>query len=289
MPKLIIEGGNKLTGTIKVNGSKNSALPIIASTLLTREKCIIKNVPRIKDIETMLQILSKLGADVSWIDKNKVSICTKNVKNFIPNPDLVKKIRASVLLIGPLLARFGKIKLAQPGGCLIGARSLDTHLKIFKDIGTKIKLDKSFYYFELKNINNSNIILDEISVTATENILMLSVLSNKNIKIGLAACEPEVTDLINFLKKMGAKIKGKDSHFLEISGVKKLKGAKHKIIPDRIEAGTFLIAGAITGGHLIVDNIIVSHLDIFLNKLKEIGVKLKIMKKKIEVFPSNYL
>ena len=287
MSKFLIQGGQKLNGVISVSGSKNAALPIIAATLLTDQKCVIRNVPKIADIDVMLEILADLGAEIAWIGEHTLEINTKNVKSYTPNPVLVNSIRASVLFMGPLLMRFGKVKIAKPGGCLIGSRPLDTHLEAFADLGATIKNDGKFFNLEIKKIKNSYIALREISVTATENILMASCIASQNVTINLAACEPEVSDLANFLNKMGAAIKGIGSHKLEVSKCKKLKGIDYTIIPDRIEAATFIIAGAVTKGKLLIKNVIPEHLDYVLIKLRNIGVNFRVNKNSIEVLPNS--
>lgn len=286
MSKFIITGGRPLRGKINVSGAKNAALPIIAATLLTRKPCTITNVPRIGDVLVMLRILEKLGAQVEF-KNHTLKICTRNVKSYKPDIKLVGQLRASIVLLGALLARFGKAQIHYPGGCLIGARPLDTHLQAFKDLGAKIRSQGKIYYFELKHPRKKKIILAEMSVTATENILLACATSSDKNEIRLAACEPEIENLIDFLKKMGVKIKGKGTHNLEITGSSSLKSANIKIIPDRIEAATLVILGAATKSQIEIGNVNLDHLDMFLNKAKEVGINLQTRKNSIIIKPSQ--
>jgi UDP-N-acetylglucosamine 1-carboxyvinyltransferase len=288
LTRFIIRGGKPLKGEISVQGAKNAALPIIAATLLTNEECTIFNVPKIGDVEVMLQILKKLGAKIDF-QNNVLKICTRDVKSWQPDADLVGRMRASVLLIGPLLARFGKAKVHYPGGCLIGARPMDTHLDAFVNFGAEVKAYDKSYEIKLKSPKNKKIILKEASVTATENLLLAASLSQYTNEIRLAACEPEVEDLCNFLQKLGVRIKGKGTHFLLISGKQKLGKATHKIIPDRIEAATFTILAVVTKSRLKIKNINPDHLDVFIAKLREVGVCLKQMENYFIIEPSKKL
>ncbi len=288
MSKFIIQGGIPLRGEVRVSGSKNSALPILAATLLTNQECQISNVPDISDIQVMLEILKKLGAQIER-QGNKVKISAKNITNFKPDPTLVIQMRASVLLLGALLGRSNKVVLAHPGGCLIGPRPIDIHLDAVRKLGAEVKVRKGLYYITAKRLRGSKIVPRGLSVTATENILMASVLASGKTVIKLAACEPEVEDLAKFLKKMGAKIRGEGTHCLEVEGVGKLYGAKHNVIPDRIEAATYIIAGAATGGDVVVKDLNPDHLESFLNKLEEIGVKFNVGRNYVHVLPSERL
>lgn len=271
MTKFIIEGGKPLKGEISVSGAKNAALPIIAATLLTNKECIITNVPKISDVEVMLEILKRLGAEVDFRD-NAVKICTKNVKSWKPDIKLVGRMRASIVLVGPLLARFGKAKVHYPGGCLIGARPIDIHIEALKDLGAKIKVHNKGYDISLDPPKNKEIILKDISVTGTENILTVCALSSSRNKINIAAIEPEVQDLCDFLEKIGVKFEGRGTHNLTIIGKNNLVGARHKIIPDRIEAATFMILSIATKSSFKIKNVNLDHLDAFLAKLREMGV-----------------
>lgn len=274
--KFLIKGGSKLRGEIDVLGSKNATTPILAATLLTDKECIIDNIPLIEDVFRLVEILKYLGAEVDFISERKIRVRAKNIDPEKLSEAKVGKLRSSVLLIGPILARFGKVKLQKPGGCFIGNRPLDAHLEAFVDMGAKIIQDGNYFNIELENKPQKEVVLREFSVTATENILMFSALLPQKTVIKIAAVEPHVQDLIDFLKGMGAKIKLLDSHTIEISGAKSLKGAKHRIIPDQIEAGTFLVLGGLVGSDVLVKNCRVDHLDLVLKKLKEFNVDLKI-------------
>lgn len=288
MTKFIIKGGRPLVGKIKVSGSKNAALPILAATLLTSNVCEISNVPWISDVQVMCEILKDLGAKVER-KGDLIRVSTKEVKSYKPSPSLVKKLRASVLLMGALLARFGKVLINHPGGDLIGARPIDIHLSGFRSLGVKISKRDDLYYLEAKKLIGQRIIPREESVTGTENILMAACRASGKTTIRLAACEPEVEDLANFLKKMGAKIRGEGTHQIETFGMKKLKGAKYSVIPDRIEVGTFALAAASTGGNVLIEGIKSSHLESFLWKLKEVGVNFKVGEDYLNIVPSHHL
>lgn len=275
MSQFIIEGGNPLSGTIKAGGMKNAATPIIAATLLTKEECILENIPRIRDVERMLEILKSLGSKIEWIGANELIISNKDVDLSDLDRKTVQSMRSSILLLGPLLARFGSVKIPEPGGCIIGSRPIDTHLYILEKLGAKIKRENGLYNFSGK-LKGTVIILPEFSVTATENAIMAACLAEGTTKIKIAAVEPHVEDLVNFLNSFGAKIKFIGNHVIQIEGVKKLSGGKYKIIPDQIEVGTFAIAGAVTKGEIAIENVIPEHLDIILLKLKNAGVNLEL-------------
>jgi UDP-N-acetylglucosamine 1-carboxyvinyltransferase len=273
MSNFIINGGKHLAGEIDVRGSKNATTPILAATLLTEEPCIIDNLPLIDDVLKMLEILKGLGAEVVFLDKRKVKITAKNIDPSLIRYDLVNKLRSSVLIVGPLLARFKKIKISHPGGCVIGARPLDTHLEAIKDLGATIESEENFYNIEQKSELNPEVILREFSVTATENILMAAALSDKKITLKIAAVEPHVMELAEFLKKIGIKIENPESHVFTIEGQKKLKGAEHFIGYDPIEAGTFLVMASLLGKDKIsVKNVPLKYMDLVMLKLKEFGV-----------------
>ena len=288
--KFVIKGGKKLNGEVEIGGSKNSAGAILAATLLTNEDCIIDNLPLVSDILSLLKILRKIGSKIEWLDKRKIKINNKDI--FPENLDFeeIGKSRISVLLLAPLFLRFKSFKFSHPGGDRIGLRPITSHLEGFKKMGAEISQNNQFYFFKRKKekIQGKEIIID-FSVTATENMMMVGTLAKGKTKIKLAAAEPQVQDLGNFLKKMGAKIKGLGTHEIEIEGTKKLKGAYHKIIPDPLEAGTFIIGAVITQGRVKVKNVIFDHLTSFLKKLKEIGVKMEMKKNSLILHPSPYL
>lgn len=271
--RFIIEGGNPLAGEIEVRGSKNAAGPILAATLLTDKECLIDNLPLIEDIFTLIEILKSMGVEIKEQGERKIKIkAGSGVNPAKMDFDKISKIRISVLLIGSLLPRFKSFKIAKPGGDRIGLRPISTHLEALKKLGANIEEKGNFYEIEAKNLQGKEIILKEFSVTATENLMMAAALARGKTIIKGAAAEPHIQDLGEFLKKMGVKIEGLGTHTIEIEGVEKLAGASHKIIPDPIEAGTLILASAITPGRVKIKNIIFDHLDIFLDKLKEIGV-----------------
>lgn len=284
-----IIGGKKLKGEITVQGSKNAATPILAATLLTREKCVISNIPLIEDVFKMLEILNSLGSEIEWIGKRKISI-----KNHSINPEkidfkLVKTIRSSILFFGSLAARFDNFRIYHPGGCKIGIRPMDTHFEALKKMGVGVNSKGKTYEILARKRKPAKIVLKEFSVTGTENAMILAASLPGKTVIKIAACEPHVVDLGKFLMAMGAKIQGLGTHTLEITGTKKLRGVKHEIIPDANEAATFLIMGVATGSPLQVKNAIENHLDLVLEKLREFGADFKISKKRITVIPAKRL
>lgn len=288
--KFIIEGGKKLEGEIEVRGSKNAAGAILAATLLTEKECLIDNLPLISDILNFIDILKEMGAEVEWLSERKVKIRTgKDVNPEKMDFEKVSKSRVSVLLIGGLLPRFKEFKISRPGGDRIGVRPITTHLQALKGLGVGIEEGGDFYYFKTQGLRAKEIILPEFSVTATENLMMSSVLTEGETIIKGAAQEPQVQDLGEMLLSMGAKIEGVGTHTLKIKGVKELKGSSHKIIPDLIEAGTFLVMGAGTGKKVRVKNLILEHLDSFLAKLQEIGVEFKKDNDSVEIFGATNL
>ena len=294
----LVEGRKNLRGEIETYGAKNAATPIIAATLLTKKKCLIKNVPRIKDVLTMLEILKTMGAKIEWQDKFSVLIENKNIDPEKMNLTLIGKLRSSVLLIGPLLARFKKLKITSPGGCLIGARSIKTHLEVFSQFGVKIRKTKEFFYFEIKNLKPKEIILPEQSVTATENALMFSSGIPGTSIIKLAAIEPYSQELILFLNKLGAKIKILPGfHTFVVSGTRKFKNASHFLIYDPIEAGTFFALSLSSQKRFIVNSVHLEFMDAIFLKIKEFGADLRIFSKKnskrgevrVEIIPPKIL
>lgn len=280
-----IIGGRKLGGKIDVKGSKNATTPILAATLLTKEKCIISNLPLIEDVFRMLEILESLGVEIKWLGKRKISVKAEKVSSNKLNLELVQKIRSSILLIGALSARLNNFKIAQPGGCIIGARPMSTHFSALEDMGVKIKKEGKLYKINSENKKSTDVVLNEFSVTGTENAMILAASIPGKTTIKIAAAEPHVEDLGKFLITMGAKIKGLGTHTLEIYGSKKLKGAKHEIIPDANEAATFLIMSLATKSRIRVINAKRDHLDLVLRKLEEFGAKFNFGKNYIEIIP----
>ncbi|MFA4880512.1 MAG: UDP-N-acetylglucosamine 1-carboxyvinyltransferase [Candidatus Doudnabacteria bacterium] len=287
MAKFIIQGGKKLNGEVTVQGAKNAATPILAASLLVQGSTVLENVPNILDVEKMKRILERLNMEVaSDFQSHRVQLNAMAVKSRSLNFPEVREMRSSILLVGPLLARFGRVKIPHPGGCHIGARSIDTHLDALRSLGVKIRHEKDCYVLETKALKGAEVVLEEFSVTATENLIMAAVAANGRTVIKLAASEPHVQDLARFLKQAGAKIQGAGTHTIVIEGVKTLRGVRHKIIPDMIEAGTLIIAGLITGGTVKVKNLDPGHLEIFLKKLEETGARLVVGKDYVQTLPS---
>ncbi len=297
--KLIIEGGKPLKGEIDVRGSKNAATPLLSATLLTPKPCILDNLPRITDVLRMIEIIEKMGADVSFLSDRKVRIEAKNIDPSKLDFDLVNKMRSSILLVGPLVARFGSLKIPHPGGCIIGSRSIDTHISGFERMGIKIeesgikkngaKQFNKYTFTSNGKIKGREIVLDEFSVTATENLLMAAVLAKGKTVIKTAAAEPHVQNLALFLRKMGAKIKGEGTHEIEVVGVDYLEGADHSIPYDYLEAGTFILLSIAAKGDVSVNNVPVDHLSLLLNKIKKFGGRIKTNKNSVRVRPGRAL
>lgn len=284
-----IEGGNKLSGEIQVRGSKNAAAPIIAATLLTSEPCVLSNVPLIEDIFKLLEILKSMGSEVEWLEERTVRITNKNIDPEKMDFELVKKIRLSILLLGALSARFEKFKLYHPGGCVLGARSVDTHMDALKRFGVHVEKDRNVYDVDASGKESGTVILKEFSVTATENAMMLAAgLPGKTV-IKIAACEPHVEDLGHFLQSMGARIEGIGTHTITIFGTKDLHGAEHTIIPDPIEAATFLVLGTVLKSPITVRNAREDHLELVLEKLREFGADFEVSEGAIRVIPTDDL
>ena len=288
-----IIGGKKLSGEIEVRGSKNATTPILAATLLTKEKCVISNIPLIEDVFRMIEIIESLGAKVSWKGERTVEIEAKNIDASKLDLVAVKQLRSSILLFGSLSGRLNSFKIPYPGGCAIGARSLDTHFDALSKMGVKVEEkeikigDKKSgcYLVDSSKRKNADVVLKEFSVTGTENAMMLAASMPRKTVIKIAAAEPHVEDLGRFLIKMGAKIKGLGTHTLEIWGKNNLKGAKHEIIPDANEAATFLIMGVATESPITVKNALINNLDLVIEKLREFGADFVIRKNSIKVIP----
>jgi UDP-N-acetylglucosamine 1-carboxyvinyltransferase len=278
MDKIIIEGGRRLAGEVAVSGSKNAALPILISSLLTAEPCVYQGVPHLVDINTTLKLLAGLGVSVdqeSWTgDSENLTICADQVKNFNASYDLVRTMRASFLVTGPLLARFGRAHVSTPGGCAIGTRPVNLHLKGLAAMGARIDQVHGYIEARADKLRGAKIYLDLPSVGATENLMMAASLAEGITVIENAAKEPEIDDLAAVLNKMGAKVEGAGSDIVQIEGVSSLHGVTHTVIPDRIEAASFVIAGAVTGGEVLIKNTRPTHLDAVLIKLRETGVSL---------------
>ncbi|WP_066633977.1 UDP-N-acetylglucosamine 1-carboxyvinyltransferase [Desulfolucanica intricata] len=288
MPKLLVRGGSQLKGTVKISGAKNAVLPIIAATLLTGEKCILQEVPDLSDVSCICSCIEGLGAKVTR-NKDTLEIQTEKITETEAPYEHVRRMRASFLVMGPLLARAGEARIPLPGGCAIGARPIDLHLKGLQALGAKISFGHGFIEAKAASLKGATIYLDFPSVGATENILTAAVLAEGQTILENCAEEPEIVDLANFLNGMGARIKGAGTKVIRIDGVKELKGTVHSIIPDRIEAGTFLAAAAMTGGDVTVENVIPEHLKPLLAKLLEAGVALTMKDGAIRVCCSSPL
>jgi len=283
LEKIIVNKSMNLKGNIKVDGSKNSILPILAATLLSDEECILHEIPNLKDVEVMCELLKVIGAEVTRINDSSLKIITKNIKNFEAPYELISKMRASFLVMGPLLARYGNAKIYMPGGCAIGTRPIDLHLKGFKALGAEVVSENGYVNSIAKNLVGSDIYLDFPSVGATENIIMGATLAQGETIIENAAEEPEIVDLANFINSMGGNIIGAGTKTIRIKGVKKLHKTEHTVIPDRIEAGTYMVAAVITGGDLIIENVLTSHIQPVIAKLREIGAHIEEYDDKIRV------
>jgi len=273
MDKLIIEGGVRLKGEVTVSGSKNAVLPIMAATLLSDEPCVIKGVPVLRDTQTMVKILRSLGKHAE-LGNGIVSVTANRHTHFVADYKLVSTMRASFCVLGPLLGKLKKAKVSLPGGCVIGLRPVDLHVKGIKSLGAKVDVVAGYVVAHARHLRGAHIYLGGIygsSVLATDNVMMAAVLAGGKTTIESAACEPEVVDLAEFLIKMGAKIKGHGTPILEIEGVKELHGAQHTIIPDRIEAATLMIASLITRGDVKINNVLSGHLGAVIDKLQETG------------------
>ncbi|MCM8758512.1 MAG: UDP-N-acetylglucosamine 1-carboxyvinyltransferase [Candidatus Omnitrophica bacterium] len=276
MDRFVIEGGKELNGSVVASGAKNAVLPILAGCVMAEGTSIIHNVPDLQDVRTMIKILEYLGAKIKF-KGGTIELDAKNINRYDAPYEFVKTMRASIALLGPLIARFGKARFSLPGGCVIGPRPIDLHIKGLQKLGVDIKIEDGYIVADAKNGLKGNYIFlggsFGSSVLATANVMCAATLAKGTTVIEFAACEPEITDLANFLVKMGAKISGIGSPCLTIFGTKKLKATQHKVIPDRIETGTFLLAGAITGGCVSVEKCQPLHLGAFFEKLIDTGVE----------------
>ncbi|MGZ4821580.1 MAG: UDP-N-acetylglucosamine 1-carboxyvinyltransferase [Terriglobales bacterium] len=278
MDKFVIRGGNPLLGTVRISGAKNAALPAMAAALLTDEPVVLENIPQVRDIETTRRLLASMGAEVELgygRAQHRTTISCANLLHPEATYELVKTMRASTLVLGPLVARCGMARVSLPGGCAIGARPIDQHIKGLERLGAAITTEHGYVVARADRLRGGHVVFDKITVTGTEDLLMAATLAEGETLMENCAREPEVADLAALLIKMGAHIEGAGTSTLRIRGVDRLGGARHRIIPDRIEAGTFLIAGALTGGDINVTNCDPSHLTALTQKLEEVGVKLR--------------
>jgi UDP-N-acetylglucosamine 1-carboxyvinyltransferase len=278
MDKFLITGGRPLEGRVTISGAKNAALPAMAAALLTPERVVLRNVPRVRDIGTMRSLLDELGVDSSVTHEehgNRLEIEAPKLLNPMAPYELVKQMRASILVLGPLVARFGHARVSLPGGCAIGARPVNLHIRGLEKLGASIQIQHGYIEARAERLKSASFSFDVVSVTGTENLMMAAALGDGQTVLENAAREPEVVNLAELLTNMGANIEGAGSDEIRIRGVSRLHGADHTIIPDRIEAGTFLVAAAITGGHLLLDHVSPSHLTAIVNKLTETGAEVR--------------
>jgi UDP-N-acetylglucosamine 1-carboxyvinyltransferase len=269
----VIEGGGPIAGRIRPEGNKNSALPLLAATLLTSEPVVLTNVPRIRDVETMLELLDDLGAEVTWIGANEVRVCAADVSTTTLDERLAERIRASILLAGPLLGRFGRAEVPPPGGDVIGRRRVDTHLFALTALGAMVEIDRAYKFWAPGGLHGAELFLDEASVTGTENALMAAALAEGRTTIENAACEPHVQELCELLCAMGAKIEGVGSNLLRIEGQRELEGATHRVRADHIEIGSFIGLAAVTGGDLVIEDADPRDLRSTLHAFERLGVE----------------
>ncbi len=275
MDKLIATGGGPLKGKIRISGAKNAALPLMISSLLTEEPLVISNIPHLHDITTTMELLGQLGVKLQVDEKLTVEADASEVNSVVAPYELVKTMRASILVLGPLIARFGKAEVSLPGGCAIGSRPVNLHIKGLEALGAEITIDGGYIKASSSRLKGARIFMDMISVTGTENLMMAATLADGQTIIENAAREPEVIDLADCLNAMGARVSGAGTDEIIIEGVEKLSGAHHRVIPDRIEAGTFLVAAAISGGEIKVQDVIPRQIESVLDKLREAGAEIE--------------
>ncbi len=283
MESLLIKGGRALNGSVRIGGAKNAALPVLISSLLTDQDLLISNVPHLRDITTTLELLGRLGANIEIDEKSVVRIRASNLHSRCAPYDLVKTMRASILVLGPLLARYGEAEVSLPGGCAIGSRPVDLHVKALQQMGAKVSVELGYIKASVPRgfLSGANIVFDTVTVTGTENLMMAATLAKGGTRLENAAREPEIVDLADCLIKMGAKISGAGTDTIEIEGVSILGGGVHSVIPDRIEAGTFMVAAAATQGNLAIQDINPRHLDAVTSKLREAGAQIEILENSI--------
>ena len=283
MDKFKIQGGHVLSGEINISGSKNAALPLIAASIMFDERVVLDRIPHLRDVSTMIRLLAGMGVSINLIDNNKLELDASNINNYLAPYNLVKTMRASILVLGPLLAKYGEACVSLPGGCAIGARPVNLHLDGLKAMGAEIRLDGGYIFAKAKKLKGVNFEFNPVSVTGTANLMMAGVLAEGKTILVNAALEPEVISLGMFLKKTGAKIKGLGTRKIEIEGVERLNSTVYKNIPDRVEAGTYLVAAILTKGNLILRETQPQHLKSVINLLKQTGAKIFINNNDIEV------
>lgn len=276
MDSFLIRGGKPLHGEVSVSGAKNAALPILCASLLTAEPVMVTNVPRLRDINTCLRLLGSMGVQCFWHGENQLALRAEEISEPVASYDLVKTMRASILVLGPLLARFGEASVSLPGGCAIGQRPVDQHIKGLQAMGAEITIEKGYIHAKAKRLKGARIVTDMVTVTGTENLMMAAALADGTTIIENAAREPEVVDLANMLVKMGAQIEGIGTDTITVHGVEKLNGCEYHVMPDRIEAGTFLCAVAACGGQIVLNNADADSMDATLEKLRTAGLKIDV-------------
>ena len=288
MQAFVIEGGRPLGGTVRAAGNKNGALPILAACVLATESVHLTNVPRIRDVQTMLELLADIGADVDWTGENEISVDATGVYKTELDEELCRRIRASFLLAGPLLARFGRVVVPPPGGDVIGRRRLDPHIHGLAELGVEIEIDGR-YEMSVRALRGTSVFLDEASVMATENVVMAAVLAEGDTVVGNAACEPHVQDLCRFLVSLGARIEGIESNVLRIQGVDRLSGGAWRVAPEHIEVGSFIGLAAATGGDLTIEDVEPRDLVSILPAFERLGVRVELGKTTLRVPPGQRL
>jgi UDP-N-acetylglucosamine 1-carboxyvinyltransferase len=288
MESFVIEGGRPLRGTVRASGNKNAALPILAATLLAGEELRLANVPRIRDVETMTQLLADLGADVEWTGANEVRVDPRPVGKVSLDPDLAREIRASFLLAGPLLARFGRVTVPPPGGDVIGRRRLDTHIHAFQELGVEVELNGG-YEMRTNGLRGKRMYLDEASVMGTENAIMAAVLAEGETVVGHAACEPHIQDLCRFLVSIGARISGIGSNVLHIEGVESLDGGEYRIGPEHVEVASFAALAAVTGGDVTIEDVEPDDLIAIVPAFRKLGIRMEVDGRSVDVAPAQDL
>ena len=276
MDKLQIRGGIPLEGEVRISGAKNAALPILAATLLAEGTTSIGNVPHLRDVTTMIELLGRMGVSVTINDKMRVEVDASTMRECVAPYELVRTMRASIVVLGPLLARFGRADVSLPGGCAIGARPVNIHVAGLQAMGAEISIENGYIRARADRLRGARLVLDTVTVTGTENLMMAAALADGQSIIENAAREPEVVDLADYLNKMGARIRGAGTDKIVIDGVERLMGAEYDVLPDRIESGTYLVAGAITRGHVKIKGTRPEHLDAVLAKLQEAGARIQI-------------
>jgi UDP-N-acetylglucosamine 1-carboxyvinyltransferase len=274
MDRLIITGGETLDGNIRISGAKNAALPIIVATLLADEPVTICNIPHLHDITTTMELLGRMGVSITMGERMDVEVDSSTIQSFVAPYELVKTMRASILVLGPLLARFGEADVSLPGGCAIGSRPVNLHIAGLQAMGADIRVENGYIKAKAKRLHGAKLVMDLVTVTGTENLMMAAVLAKGETVIENAAREPEVVDLAECLNKMGAKVRGAGTDTITIEGVERLHGTRYCVLPDRIETGTYLVAAAITGGRVTIKNTNPVQLDAVLNKLQEAGARI---------------